>query len=39
MTDKANYFHYCGKYDIKLLIFRLIISYLGTLRMCHIEPI
>ena len=25
MTDKANYFHYCGKFDLKLLIFRLII--------------
>ena len=27
MTDKANYFHYCGKFDFKLLILRLIISY------------
>ena len=39
MTDKANYFHDCGKFDLKMLVFRLIISYLGTLRIRCIEPI
>ena len=39
MTDKAIYFHYCGKIDLKLLILRLIISYLETFRMRRIEPI
>ena len=38
MTDKANNFYYCGKLALKLLIFRLIITYLGTLRMRQIAP-
>ena len=33
MTDMANYFYYRGKFDLKLLIFRLKITYLRTLRM------
>ena len=39
MTDMENYFYYRGKFDLKLLIFRLIITYLGTLRMHGIAPV
>ena len=38
MTDMANIFYYRGKFNLKLLIFRLMITYLGTLRMCCIAP-
>ena len=30
MTDTENYFYYRGKFDLKLSIFRLIVTYLGT---------
>ena len=39
ITDMANYFYYRGKFDLKLLIFRLIITYFGTLRMRHNAPV
>ena len=39
MTDMENYFYYRGKFDLKLLIFRLIITYFGTLRMRRIAPV
>ena len=38
MTDMANNSYYCGKLALKLLIFRLIVTYLGTLRMRQIAP-
>ena len=38
MTDMENYFYYRGKFDLELLIFRLI-TYLGTLRMRRIAPV
>ena len=36
MTDMANYFNFRGKFDLKLLIFRLIITYLGTHSECAV---
>ena len=38
LTDMANNFYYCGQLSLKLLIFRLIITYFGTLRMRQIAP-
>ena len=38
MTDMENYFYYRGKFDLKL-IFRLIITYLGILRMRRIASV
>ena len=35
-TDMANNFYNCGNLSLKLLIFRLIITYFGTLRMRQI---
>ena len=39
MTDLENYVYYHGKFDLKLLISRLIITYLGTLRMRRIAMV
>ena len=40
LTDMANFFYYCGKSSLKLLIFRLIITYFldQSLRMRQIAP-
>ena len=39
VTHMMNNFYYCGKLSLKLLIFRLIRMYIGTLGMRQIENI
>ena len=38
VTDMVNSFYYCGKLSLKLLIFRLIKRYFGTLIVHQIAP-